>query len=343
MPPNKLHKGTFPALLFILVAISLLSMRYGAVNIDLEDIFSSLYSFAFNEKSLNLNERIFIDIRLPRVFLCIWVGASLAVGGTLMQALFRNPIVEPGLVGTSSGAAFGAAMYFVLGATFQFDAGEWILPLVACVGAMLSTFLVFLLSESKEKGRSTIIMLLLTGIAINALFMSGIGFLSYIARDPQARSITFWGMGTLSGANWHAVTIVGFSTVLCVSIALSYAKHLNALMIGEEEALLLGIDIKRLKIIILAINVVMVAVATAFVGVISFVGLIVPHLLRMFDGSDNRFLIRNSAVLGAILLTLADLVARMVFRPAELPIGIVTSVVGVPIFIILLRRKNYFF
>jgi iron complex transport system permease protein len=208
---------------------------------------------------------------------------------------------------------------------------------------MLSTFLVFLLSQSRDTGKSSIVALLLTGIAINALFMSGVGFLSYIARDPQARSITFWGLGTLSGANWHSVLIVGCSTIACTLMAMRYGKQLNALMIGEEEAAFLGVNVARLKRNVLLVNVVLIAVATAFVGVISFVGLVVPHLLRMLNGSDNRFLIRNSALLGGILLSAADLIARMALRPAELPIGIVTSVVGVPVFILLLRTKNYFF
>jgi iron complex transport system permease protein len=337
------NKYVFNFLLVLSLVTALLSMRFGAVTIDLDEIISAFKTSIKTPELLTLNERIFIDIRLPRAIVSLFVGASLAVGGVLMQALFRNPIVEPGLVGTSSGAAFGAALYLVLGATFKIDLGEWTLPVSACIGAVFSTVLVFILSQSKETGKSSIVALLLTGIAINALFLSGVGFLSYIARDPQARSITFWNLGTLSGANWRAVIIIGSTTITCISIALRYAKHLNALMIGEEEAQFLGIDIKRLKIIILFINVVMVAVATSFVGVISFVGLIVPHLLRIINGSDNRFLIINSALLGGILLCLADFAARMLLRPAELPIGIVTSVIGVPIFIILLRRKNYFY
>jgi iron complex transport system permease protein len=340
---NKLNQATTPVLLLLLIGITLLSARYGAVNIRLEEIFSSLRHYFTAPNSMELNERIFMEIRLPRALLCLIVGASLAVGGALMQALFRNPIVEPGLIGTSSGAAFGAALYFVLGGTFKFNTGEWTLPLAACAGGMLSTFLVFLLAQSKSTGRSSIVTLLLTGIAINALFMSGVGFLSYIARDPQARSITFWGLGTLSGANWHSVLIVGISTVFCTLVALRYAKQLNALMIGETEAQFLGVNVGRLKRNILVVNVVLIAVATAFVGIISFVGLVVPHLLRMINGSDNRFLIRNSALMGGILLSSADLLARMALRPAELPIGIVTSMVGVPVFIVLLRTKNYFF
>ena len=333
----------FPTLVGTLVVVFLFSMCFGAVNISLDEIVSAFGKVYSNAGEMTLNERIFMGIRLPRAILCLFVGASLAVGGVLLQALFRNPIVEPGLVGTSSGAAFGAALYFVLGAVFKVNAGEWTLPIAACAGGILSTALVFTLSQSGQSGRSSIVGLLLTGIAINALFMSGVGFLSYIARDPQARSITFWNLGTLSGASWHAVIITGTSTVLCIAVAMRYTKHLNALMIGEEEAQHLGINIRKLKLIVLAVNVVMIAVATAFVGVISFVGLIVPHLLRIINGSDNRFLVRNGAIAGAILLSIADLAARMILRPAELPIGIVTSIIGVPVFIILLRRKNYFF
>ena len=284
-----------------------------------------------------------MEIRLPRTVLCVLTGATLATGGVMMQALFRNPIIEPGLIGTSSGAAFGASLYFVLGAGFQIGAGEWTLPLAACLGAILSTVLVLVISGSGRSGKNSVVALLLSGIAINALFLSGVGFLSYMARDPQARSITFWGMGTLSGANWHSVTIVSISTVLCIGIALRYGKHLNALMMGEDEAALLGVDIRKLKRIVLLLNLIMIAVATSFVGVISFVGLIVPHLLRMVTGSDNRFLLIGSALAGGILLTLADLLARTAFAPAELPIGIVTSIVGTPVFIILLQKKNYLF
>ena len=340
---NKRHSIILPILLLLLMLVSLCSMRYGAVELSLNEIFSGFNKWLSNTSNLSLNERIFMEIRLPRAILCVLVGATLAVGGVLMQALFRNPIVEPGLVGTSSGAAFGAALYFVLGATFKFNVGEWTLPLAACFGAILSTVLVFLFSNSKQSGKSSIVILLLTGIAINALFMSGVGFLSYIARDPQARSITFWNLGTLSGANWHSVIIIGSITCCCFVVALRYSKHLNALMIGEDEAQYLGINIKQLKLIIISINVIMIATATAFVGVISFIGLIVPHLLRIIHGSDNRFLIIHGAILGGILLSISDLTARLLLSPAELPIGIVTSVIGVPIFIILLRRKNYFF
>ena len=325
----------------LLLVTALLSMRYGAINLSLDEIGGGMTRL-FSGDEAGLNERIFAELRLPRVVLCLITGACLAVGGVLMQALFRNPIVEPGLVGTSSGAAFGASLYFVLGAVLGFNAGEWTLPIVACIGGILATYLVFVLSGS-FRSRASIVGLLLTGIAINALFLSGIGFLSYIARDPQARSITFWNLGTLSGANWHSVGIVGLSTLLCVLLALRYTKSLNALMMGEDEAALIGVNIKRLKLEVLTINVIIVSVATAFTGVISFVGLIVPHILRMIGGSDNRYLLLNGILLGGIVLTLADLIARLALRPAELPIGIVTSVVGVPVFIFLLRKGKFYF
>jgi iron complex transport system permease protein len=339
--------GTRGALLFALTAGTLLvlaaSIRYGAIDFSVDAIARALASLLPGRPEATLDQRIFLELRLPRAVLCLLVGASLGVGGTLMQALFRNPIVEPGLVGTSSGAAFGSALFFVLGGLFNVGANTWSLPLAACLGGVISTYLVFLLARSREDGRASIGMLLLTGLAVNALFMSAIGFLSYIARDPQARSITFWSLGTLSGASWRAVEVVAVSTVGGTLVALRYAKQLNALVIGEEEATYLGVNVNRLKWVILSVNVVIVAVATAFTGVISFVGLIVPHILRMMHGADNRFLIIGSALTGAMLLSLADLIARLSLRPAELPIGIVTSAVGVPVFLFLLRRRQYVF
>jgi len=330
-------------LALVTLAALMVSIRFGAIDFSVADIQGAFASLLPGHAEPSLDQRIFLELRLPRALLCLLVGASLGVGGTLMQALFRNPIVEPGLVGTSSGAAFGSALFFVLGGLLNLGASLWSLPLAACLGGVLSTYLVFLLARSHEEGRSSIVMLLLTGLAVNALFMSAIGFLSYVARDPQARSITFWSLGTLSGASWRAVEIVAVSTIGGTAIALRYAKQLNALMIGEEEATYLGVNVNRLKWIILSVNVVIVAVATGFTGVISFVGLVVPHILRMLRGSDNRFLILGSALTGATLVSLADLIARLSLRPAELPIGIVTSAVGVPVFIYLLRHRQYVF
>ena len=336
-------RGLLALLVGLMVLTALASIRFGAIDFPLAQMWTSTLARLGGHTPDTLDGRIFTELRLPRALLCLFVGASLGVGGTLMQALFRNPIVEPGLVGTSSGAALGASLYFVLGTVLHVDAAPWTLPVAACVGGIVSTWLVFALAQTGADGRASIVMLLLTGLAVNALCLSGIGFLSYIARDPQARSIVFWNLGTLSGATWRAVEVVGLVTTAGTLAAMRYAKQLNALMIGEEEATYLGVNVKRLKLIVLGINVLIVAVATSFTGVIGFVGLIVPHILRMLKGADNRFLILGSAIFGGTLLSLADLIARVSLRPAELPIGIVTSVVGVPVFLTLLRRRRYIF
>jgi len=338
---SRSYSTVWISLTISLVVIFFISLKFGAIYISTEEILFSITDY-FSVNDLQLNERIFLDIRLPRAICCVLVGASLAMTGVLMQALFRNPIVEPGLIGTSSGAAFGASLYFVLGATFKFNAGVWTLPIAASAGGALATMTVFILSYRKEGGQ-TVVSLLLTGIAVNALCLSGVGLMSYLARDPQARSITFWNLGTLSGSSWSSVIIIGASSAACLIFALRFAKQLNALAMGESEALHLGVNIYRLKVSVIIITVVLVAVATAFVGVISFIGLIVPHLLRLIKGSDNRYLLIGSALLGGILLSLADLAARLLLAPAELPIGIVTSIVGVPVFILLLRRNQHYF
>ena len=331
------------ALFAAMVVVAVASIRFGAIDFSLRQMFSATLALITGREPATLDGRIFAELRLPRAVMCLLVGACLGVGGTLMQALFRNPIVEPGLVGTSSGAALGSALYFVLGSVLKFNAGPWALPVAACLGGVAATYVVFALSRSGETGRSSIVMLLLTGLAVNALCLSGVGFLSYIARDPQARSIIFWNLGTMSGADWTSVMIVGAATLGGIALALRYAKPLNALMLGEEEAMYLGVNVVRLKWAVLTINVAMVAVATAFTGVIGFVGLIVPHILRIIHGADNRYLIAGSALLGATLLSVADLIARVSLRPAELPIGIVTSIVGVPVFLWLLRKRQYVF
>jgi iron complex transport system permease protein len=328
-----------------LILSMFLSIRCGAVEISYREIFLSLSRFMGFQKSAVLNpiqEGVFMQIRLPRVLLCVLVGASLAVSGALMQALFRNPIVEPGLIGTSSGSAFGAALVFVIGKSYFTSLapvlGPFILPLSAFVFGLLSTWIVYKLAS--VFGKTNVATMILIGIAINAIAAGGTGFLSYIARDPQARSITFWNLGTLSGADWPSVFLICCSSTFAALVALRYSKSLNALLLGEEEASYLGIHTEKLKIRIIVINTLLVAVSTSVVGVIGFVGLIVPHLLRIFRSSDNRFLLIGSALLGAILLNAADMLSRVLLAPSELPIGIVTAVVGAPVFLGLLISQS---
>jgi iron complex transport system permease protein len=289
-----------------------------------------------------LGRNVFVELRLPRVLMSGLTGAVLGVSGTLMQGLFRNPIVEPGLAGTSAGAAFGAALVFVLGSgtmlAFTSVVGAFAVPLLAFAGAFGATMLVYRVSSSFHK--VNVFTLLLAGIAVNAVCGAGTGFLSYIARDPQARNITFWSLGTFTTAEWRGVTLVAVCFVVCFGWSMRSRKALNALMLGEDEAALLGIDPDRLIYRLLLVNTVMVAAATAMVGVIAFVGLVVPHVLRMLRSSDYTFLLPASALLGALTMEVVDIIARLLIPPAELPIGIITAVIGAPVFLWILLRDQ---
>ncbi len=289
-----------------------------------------------------LGRNVFLELRLPRVCMSALTGAVLGVSGTLMQGLFRNPIVEPGLAGTSAGAAFGAALIFVLGSgtmlSFTTIVGGLAVPLLAFLGAFAATMLVYRVSTSF--GKVNVFTLLLAGIAVNAVCGAGTGFLSYIARDPQARNITFWNLGTFTTADWRGVALVAVCFAACYAWAGRSGKALNALMLGEDEAALLGIDPEKLIFRLLLVNTVMVAAATAMVGVIAFVGLVVPHVLRMLRSSDYTFLLPASALLGALSMEVVDIVARIVIPPAELPVGIITAVVGAPVFLWILLRDS---
>lgn len=342
---KKLSFSQVYLLLAILLALTVLaSLSIGSIHFNPSEVLDYLlYGSGFKSHFIGteLDKNIFLQLRLPRVLLCGFTGAVLSVSGVLMQGLFRNPIVEPGLVGTSAGAALGASILFVFGKEnlFSFTAplGSFVLPVMAFTGSFLATILVYSIASSF--GKVNVFILLLTGIAINAICNAGTGILSYLARDPQARSITFWNLGTFTTADWRSANIVGVSFVGCYLMARRYAKSLNALMLGEEEARFLGIDTKRLTRQLLIINTIMVAIATAMVGVIAFVGLIIPHLLRLMRSSDYRFLIPASALLGAGLMEICDICARVIIPPAELPIGIITSIIGAPVFILILIKQ----
>jgi iron complex transport system permease protein len=346
MQTKKISFRIYYAVLGLLLLISLLvSARVGAVPISYDHIFLFIRHALGGAKDTaggGIEEQLFLQIRLPRVILCALTGAALSVSGALMQGLFRNPIVEPGLVGTSSGAAFGAAFVFVMGKSLTgawVDAlGPFLLPVFAFAGGLAATWLVYRLSN--VFGKVNVNTLLLAGIAVNALAAGGTGFFSYIARDPQARSIVFWNLGTLSGADWKNTGMVACSTLAGIGLSLRYAKALNALMLGETEAGYLGVRTDRLKTRILLLNTLLVAVATSVVGVIGFVGLIVPHILRLLKSADNRFLIIGSALLGGILLNVADMLSRVIVAPSEFPIGVITAFAGAPVFLFLLIRAS---
>ncbi|HWA88450.1 MAG TPA: iron ABC transporter permease [Rhizomicrobium sp.] len=332
-------------LIGLLVLALIASMAIGAF------LFSPAQMFRFAGERLGwlapnpaeaLDGNVFFVLRLPRVVLCGLTGATLGLSGAVMQGLFRNPIVEPGLAGTSAGAALGAASVFVLGTqymNFLSPLGTAAVPLMAFAGAFAATMFVWKLSTRFH--HTNVFTLLLAGIAVNAMCSAGTGFLSYIARDPQARSIAFWNLGTFTTADWHRTTIVAVVFVACLAPMLRHGKSLNALMLGEENAGYLGIDPEKLIFRLLLINTAMVAAATAMVGVIAFVGLVVPHLLRLMRASDYNFLLPASALLGALLMEVIDVVARVIIAPAELPIGIITALIGAPFFLWILFRQRW--
>ena len=326
-----------------LCLIMLASIQWGAISITNIQMAAAVKHFFQGKTPSSIYEGVFLQIRLPRVFLCLFSGAILSVSGVFMQGLFRNPLVEPGIIGTSAGAAFGASIVFVLAVYLPMDwkalVGPLLVPLFAFLGATLATYLVYMISKNHQK--TSILSILLVGLAINAMGLSGMGFMTYIARDPQARSINFWNLGTFSGANWQQVLIVLALLIVVIFSIFKFIKPLNALLLGEEEALYLGVNIKQFRRKILILNTLMVAIITSFVGVIGFVGLIVPHIVRQLVGSDHKKLLPMSMLVGASVLLLADLAARLLLAPSEIPIGIITSLVGAPLFIFLLKKSIF--
>jgi len=319
-----------------------LATSYGALTITVKDMFDALSHFFKGQAPGSVYESVFLQLRLPRVLLCAITGAILAASGLLMQGLFRNPVVEPGLIGTSAGAALGASIVFSASAIIPFAfkeiTGAFLVPIAAFIGGLIATYIVYQLAKSNKQ--VPILSLLLVGMAINSIGLSGVGLMTYFARDPQARSISFWNLGSFAGASWFQVFVLFLIAFICLFFAFKKLKELNSLVLGEEEAAYLGMNVYKLKTTILILNTAMVAVATSFVGVIAFMGLIVPHILRLLLGSDHRKLLPASILLGAILLLITDLIARMIFAPSEMPIGIITSIVGAPLYIFLLKKAN---
>lgn len=287
-------------------------------------------------------EAVVTAIRLPRVLLNVLVGAGLSVAGAAMQGLFRNPLADPGLVGVSSGAALAAVSVIVLEATLleglTSALGMFTLPLAAFVGSVVTTVIVYRLSS--VQGRTVVATMLLAGIAVNALTGSVTGLLTFAATDEQLRNITFWSLGNMGAATWTSVASVAPFILIAVSLLVRYARPLNAFLLGEAEAGHLGVPVQRMKREIVTLTALAVGASVAVTGIIGFVGLVVPHLLRLTVGPDHRYLMPGAALLGASLLMGADLAARTVVLPAELPIGIVTAIVGAPFFLYLLLRSK---
>ena len=285
---------------------------------------------------------VLVTIRLPRVLLGMLVGAALGISGAAVQGLFRNPLAAPGLIGISSGAALAAVTVIVLGATLLEGLtqilGSLTLPLAAFLGGVAATLIIYKLAS--QNGRTSVTTMLLAGIAINALTGAVIGILTFIADDEQLRSITFWGLGSLGGATWRSLRVAGPLIIVALVSLPWLARPLNAMLLGEAEANHLGIDVQRAKRRVILWVALAVGAAVSVTGTIGFVGLGVPHLLRLRTGPDHRYVLPGAAMLGAALLLLADLLARTIVVPAELPIGIVTAILGAPFFLWLLLKDR---
>ncbi|WP_374192975.1 FecCD family ABC transporter permease [Streptomyces sp. AV19] len=331
-----------PALLGIgmtgaLVLACLASAGIGAYDIPLGDVVGSLlHRVGLGGAELDrVGESVLWNVRLPRVVLALLVGASLGCAGALMQGVFGNPLAEPAVIGVSMGSAVGAVASIALGLSFF---GNWTITACAFVSGLVTVLLVYALSRSG--GRAEVVTLLLTGIAMNAFTGALIGLGVFLADNAQVSQIAFWQLGSLAQATWGKVTAVLPCAVVGLAVAPLYARRLDLLALGERPARHLGVDVERLRLVLVLVVALLTAAAVAVAGVISFVGLLVPHLLRMAAGPGHRFLVPGSAVGGALVLVSADLAARTAVQPAELPLGVLTALVGSPFFFWLLRRAR---
>lgn len=337
-----------PVLVTVLGMAMVVSACIGALSISVSELWDIIAYKIGLTQSLTVDEQksiVFWVIRLPRVCLAVLVGAGLGIAGASLQGLFRNPIADSGLIGVTSGASLFAVIVIMLNAQyFQFlneIAGAYLLSIAAFVGAALTTLLVYQLSKVTGNGGMTTI--LLCGIAINAFVGAITGLMTYLASDEQLRSITFWNLGSLGGANWTAVIAVA-PFVICSVLFMPYlAKALNLLVLGESQAAALGVNMNVLKRQVIILATMGVGASVAVAGAIGFVGLVVPHMIRSIFGPDHKTLLIGSALGGAIVLTIADTISRTIVAPSELPIGILTALLGTPFFLYILwdqKRKR---
>jgi len=318
--------SVFIGLLLILATLVLVGASQGALKIT----FASLQDAHYRD--------IWLNIRLPRVLLAVLVGGALATAGVIMQGLFRNPMADPGLLGVSSGSALmvGVAIIFPVSLPAAFLLYEQMI--FAVVGSLVVCAVIFLISLRHHHGG--MIQLLLAGIAINALCGAAIGILSYVGDEQQLRQLTLWMMGSLGQAQWPTL-LVAASFALPAMVATAWlATTLNLLQLGDEEAHYLGVNVKRKRQLLLLLSSLLVGAAVSVSGVIGFIGLVIPHLIRMTIGADHRWLLPCSTLAGACLLLVADTLARTLVQPAEMPVGLLTSLIGGPYFLWLILRTR---
>jgi iron complex transport system permease protein len=350
---NTIHnrRTLFIGLSLALCVAIFVSVLSGSIQIDLTEGLQILaYQLGLgdlpdNAGDMLVKQSVLVQIRLPRVALAIITGITLAVSGAVMQGLFRNPLADPGLMGISAGCAFGAALFAVLGAKWMASMGAissvWALPMAAFLGGLVCTWLVFSLGRSGQ--RTDVATMLLAGIAINVIATAGTSALKFVADDQALRGVVFWLMGNLGSTPWDRLLWVAPLQLASVGAMFIYAPTLNAFLLGEAEAQHLGFNVERSKRILILLVALSVGLSVSLAGVIGFVGLVVPHLLRRVVGADHRILLPASALLGAVLVLLADWLSRTLLAPTEIPVGILMALTGGPFFIWLLLTTRYRF
>ncbi|PTE15870.1 FecCD family ABC transporter permease [Pseudogemmobacter blasticus] len=332
-----LRRFLTPGLVALLVLASLWSLSSGAAGLGPGQLLAALTGDGLSAR----DEVVLYQIRLPRLAMGIAVGAALAVSGALLQGLFRNPLADPGIVGVGAGAGLGAVLAIVLGGLLPAGVlavtGSHLVPLAAAFGGWVTTLLLYRIATAG--GQTRVTTLLLAGIALAALAGAATGVLVYLADDRQLRDLTFWGMGSLAGATWGKLAAALPLIALVLLMMPFLARALNTLALGEAQAAHMGIDVQRMKRRAILSAAAATGAAVAVSGGIGFVGIVVPHLLRQADGPDHRRLLPRAALLGAALLVLADLLSRSIVAPAELPIGIITALLGAPVFLWILLSQ----
>lgn len=329
------------SIILLIIAISALFIGVYQFNIPISEHLKSLLSF---DQTKDASDRyVLYEIRLPRIILAILVGAGLSVTGTCLQGIFKNPLASPDLIGITSGSVLFAAITIVLGSFIRPFIPEFLhyflLSIMAFVGAILT--IIFVYRISTKNGTTNISILLLSGVAITALCGAGTGLLTYFSTEQELRNLTFWTLGSLAAANWYNIIILSIVILISFIFLIPKGKTLNALMLGEKNAAHLGIDIEKSKKQIILFSALLVGTIVSFSGTIAFVGLIIPYILRLVFQSNYNFILPLSALLGAILVIIADTISRTLVAPSEIPIGILTAFMGAPVFIsILLRYKK---
>ena len=330
--------------ILILIALAFGSLFMGVYDFGGKSPLTVLKGFIIGSPDISLSEKYVIwDVRLARIVMAILIGSILAVSGTAMQGMFKNPLATPDLIGITAGATLMAAITIVLGSMFREYLPDFLqyslLSIAAFMGALLTTLLVYKMSTTQ--GKTNVVIMLLSGVAISALGFAIVGFLIYLSKDEQLRDLTFWNLGSLGGATWGKNGILLIVMIVSYSILIHKGKALNAMMLGEKDAEHLGINVERIKKQIVVLVALMVGACVAFSGTIGFVGLIVPYILRLIFKSNYQLILPLSAVMGSILLLVADTFSRTVVAPSEIPIGVLTAFMGAPVFIaILIRYKN---